>query len=130
MRMRRILLERFPACFKPFLEVKAPLKIGIRQDLVAAAPDLDPYAIRLAVRDYCYGRTYHQAAMVAGAQRIGVHGEPAGEVKPEHAANHAFHFQRISANKAREAAKHAAKKAAKHAQHAKRLAAGEGAIAT
>lgn len=101
MQMRRELLKRFPNAFKPFAELKAPFKVGIVEDIQAAAADLEPHLIRLAVRDYASGRTYHQAAMVPGAARLDMNGVPAGEVTPDQAQYHARRFTRISARNAK-----------------------------
>lgn len=101
MQMRVVLLKRFPEAFKPFGEPKTPFKVGIFEDVQAAAPELDPALVHDAIRDYASGRTYHQAAQEPGAVRIDLEGLPAGEVSPEQAGFHARHFERISARNAK-----------------------------
>lgn len=115
MQTRAVLLKRFPLAFKPFGDLKAPFKIGIRDDVAAAAPELPPYLIDAAIRDYASGRTYHQVAAVAGTPRIDLAGQPVGEVTADQAGFHARHFARISANKERRRAQHEAREAAKAA---------------
>lgn len=96
MQMRTVLLRRFPHVFRPFNELKTPFKIGIVEDIKAAAPELELHVIRWAVRDYVMGRTYHQVAMVPGTMRLDLNGEPAGEVTKSQAGFHARHFHRIT----------------------------------
>jgi ProQ/FINO family len=76
---RQELSSRFPACFQPHGTSKQPLKIGIKHDVLAAAPDLDPRAVVLAFKDYCTGESYLTACIV-GANRIDLAGAPAGTV--------------------------------------------------
>lgn len=97
--MRKVLQDRFPLAFLPFGAPKAPLKVGIVED-IANSTDLHRYTVRLAVRDYARGRTYHQAAAVAGAVRIDLSGQPVGEVTALEAAFHARHLERITAQRA------------------------------
>jgi ProP effector len=79
--IRVALASRFPLCFKPFGAVKVPLAIGIDRAVITACPDLDSNDVANAVNDYCNGRSYLQA-VVAGAVRINLAGEPAGVVRP------------------------------------------------
>ncbi|GAB4071708.1 ProQ/FinO family protein [Ancylobacter sonchi] len=84
--VRDILAERFPRCFMPKGEPKLPLKIGIYNDIKAAAPDIGGRRLFLALRDYTTGGTY-LAAMREGADRIGLDGWPDGKVSAEQAAD-------------------------------------------
>lgn len=84
---RAKLAARFPKCFADFMHPKRPLKIGIYNDLLAKAPDLGPWSLQLAIRDYVNGKTY-LAACVEGAPRIDLNGDEAGFVS-NHAAAHA-----------------------------------------
>jgi len=90
---RRALAKAFPACFnRPKSKApKRPLKIGIAADAVARGvmgedgQPLTTKRIERAVTDYCTGTKY-EAALVAGAVRIDLDGNPAGTVLPAHAA--------------------------------------------
>lgn len=52
------MVERFPRCFVPDGQAKRPLKIGIRDDLFAACPDLTKLQIHLFLRCYTRGDRY------------------------------------------------------------------------
>jgi ProP effector len=90
--IRRQLIRRFPAAFKDYKSPKLPLKVGIRADLLIAAPDLDPellgsaIAQYISIAQYIYspGGNYHQA-LTEGAVRVGLDGSPAGYVTAEEA---------------------------------------------
>jgi sRNA-binding protein len=69
-----VLAEFFPC----FLDVRRPLKIGIRADLVAQAPVTEAEALRR----YCNTRSY-LCAMVAGEDRVDLDGKPVGVVTAE-----------------------------------------------
>jgi sRNA-binding protein len=81
---RRILVERFPACFMPKRDEKKPLAIGIIHQVFAAAPDMSRRSIRLAVHDYCNGLKYWRNC-VEGAARVNLDGSPSGTVTAEQA---------------------------------------------
>ncbi|WP_052710274.1 ProQ/FINO family protein [Azospirillum thiophilum] len=91
---RRALAVAFPACFNPpkSKAPKRPLKIGITADIVArgvTGEDGQPLSrkrIERAVRDYCLGTKY-DAALIPGAIRIDLDGNPAGSVSASHAAS-------------------------------------------
>lgn len=91
---RRALARAFPACFNPQKSKapKRPLKVGITADLIARGvtgedgQSLSRSRIERAVRDYCLGTKY-RAALVSGAVRIDLDGNPAGTVTPDHAAS-------------------------------------------
>ncbi|MBY6265532.1 hypothetical protein EI613_26955 [Azospirillum sp. 412522] len=90
---RRALAAAFPACFnQPKSRApKRPLKVGITADLIArgiTGEDGQPLShkrIERAVRDYCLGTKY-DAALIPGAVRIDLDGNPAGSVSVSHAA--------------------------------------------
>ncbi len=75
------LTERYPLCFDPALP--KPLKIGIRQDLIDAGHE--PQAVHLALCRYTRLRAY-QRTLIAGAVRVDLQGQPAGEVTAGEAA--------------------------------------------
>lgn len=81
---RRILAERFPKAFMPTGAVKIPLKVGVKEDILAASPDLTRGQVTKALRDYCRGEKYLRA-MVVGARRIGLDGADAGFVSSDEA---------------------------------------------
>jgi ProP effector len=76
----RILIEQFPDCFG--WNDHRPLKIGIHKDLVARG--VDRRAMRLGLSRYCGHIGYHHA-LVEGATRIDLDGQPAGIVTPQEA---------------------------------------------
>jgi sRNA-binding protein len=76
------LIALYPDCFD--LNKPRPLKIGIRQDLLATGHDLK--TLRCVIGAYCRRRAYLKA-MVAGAIRIDLQGQPAGEVTESDAAD-------------------------------------------
>jgi len=76
----RILMERFPNCFN--WNDHRPLKIGIHQDLVTRG--IDRQTVRLGLSRYC-GHIGYQNALVEGATRIDLDGQPAGIVTSQEA---------------------------------------------
>lgn len=80
---RKILHERFPACFAGKGKDKRPLAIGIHKQVFEAAPDLSRRSIRLAIRDYVSGYKYLRNVRT-GATRINLDGSLAGAVVSEH----------------------------------------------
>jgi hypothetical protein len=81
-RMRDTLIERWPNCFKGPEQAKLPLKIGIHRDIKAIAPELSTKDLGTAIRYYVADYQYRQA-MVAGAARFDLDGNPAGAVAPD-----------------------------------------------
>jgi hypothetical protein len=81
-RMRDALIERWPNCFKGPEQPKLPLKIGIHRDIKAIAPELSTRDLGTAIRYYVGDYQYRQA-MVAGAVRFDLDGNPAGVVAPD-----------------------------------------------
>jgi ProP effector len=75
-----VLEERWPkACFMPEHRRK-PLKVGIRQDIVAAGfNELKPNVLGHALRIYCCNRRYLER-LRPNAMRIDLNGDPAGYV--------------------------------------------------
>ena len=76
----RILIEQFPDCFD--WNDHRPLKISIHKDLVARG--VDRRAVRLGLSRYCGHIGYHRA-LVEGATRIDLDGQPAAIVTPQEA---------------------------------------------
>jgi ProP effector len=82
-----ILRERFPCAFAPQRQAwRAPLKIKIRDDILAAAPDLDAKSIARAMRFYVLHPAY-QRSLVPGAKRIDLDGKRVGIVTEIEAAH-------------------------------------------
>jgi hypothetical protein len=80
------LRQRFPLAFNGDGDRDPrPLKVGIHRDLRKRAPDLDGALLRQVLKAYCGGPRY-LAALVAGAVRIDLDGEPAGAVTAEEEA--------------------------------------------
>jgi hypothetical protein len=82
MQMRGWLQRTFPKCFQPFGAPKLPLKIGIFHDVKALYTTTLRHDLAAALKDYTSGVTYLRA-MTAGAVRIDLDGNPAGEVTEE-----------------------------------------------
>jgi sRNA-binding protein len=80
-----MLIERFPQCFVLARDRKRPLKIGIHRDLIAAIPEVPPKRLRAALGWYA-GSWAYLKNMTAGAARIDLNGQSAGEVTAEEAA--------------------------------------------
>ena len=89
---RSELCRRFPNAFYPKGFSKRALKIGISDDIRAACPDIKPWALIFAMRDYCSGPSYI-AALAAGGGRVDLSGTEVEPVSAEH-ANYAI--QRFS----------------------------------
>jgi hypothetical protein len=83
MGVRAWLLRTYPKCFQPFGSPKLPLKINIHRDIHARhdcrAFNFD---LRNALVDYAAGATYLRA-MITGAVRVDLDGNPAGDVTEE-----------------------------------------------
>jgi len=78
----RALAERWPRCFSVNEKRRRPLKVGIAEEIRAAGLDID---VKAALAFYAHSATYLKA-LVAGAVRIGLDGEPAGTVTKEQEA--------------------------------------------
>jgi ProP effector len=97
-----MLAARFPHTFvaessKPH----RPLKLGIDRDLVALGV-LDDASAAMVLRHYC-GRLMYRRSIVAGAVRVDLDGQAAGEVAAEHAEHSQRIVTRIEASRATEA---------------------------
>lgn len=77
--VRRRLVELFPNCFAAHGEPKRPLKRGIIHDIYVRHPELNIELVSVALHDYARGRSY-LTAMVTGAIRIDLDGNPIDEV--------------------------------------------------
>jgi ProP effector len=78
------LAELFPAAFSVYEGKRRPLKVGICNEIIAVGT-MEPDELHLALRLYCSSFGY-RCAMRAGASRIDLNGEPAGEVTAADAA--------------------------------------------
>ena len=84
----RTLIEQFPHCFA--WHAHRPLKIGIHKDLEARG--IDARVARLGLHRYCRHIAY-QHALVEGAIRIDLDGQPAGTVTHQEAAYAAKNYE-------------------------------------
>jgi sRNA-binding protein len=80
-----LLAEKFPRTFMLYEQRRVPLKTGIRSEVLAALPDLEPRAIRTALALHAQAPGYLRA-VVRGGPRIGLDGLPAGAVTAAEAA--------------------------------------------
>jgi len=72
----------YPLCFFREHELRRPLKIGIREDIVAQHPELQPSVIVSALQNYTRCVPYW-STLKAGAARIDLDGNVAGQVTLE-----------------------------------------------
>jgi len=79
----RTLAERWPKCFAVEEKRRRPLKVGIAEEIRAAGLDVD---VSAALAYYAHNASYMKA-LLAGAVRIGLDGEPAGTVTAEQEAH-------------------------------------------
>ena len=79
-----LLAERWPACFFVYEQHRRPLKIGIRDDILAALDEIavSKRGLRRAMRSYV-GNEVYCSRLVVGAVRIDLDGQPAGIVTRE-----------------------------------------------
>ena len=70
------LAELYPSCFR---QLRQPLKIGIRNDIVARHPELRPSLIASALKTYTRSLSYLET-LKAGSARIDLEGNPVGTV--------------------------------------------------
>jgi ProP effector len=96
---RAELVRRWPSCFQRAGKRKAPLKIGIMKDLIAAGVP-GSLLLRASISDYTGGLTYLRA-MVEGARRVGLDGQPAGTVTAEDAEGATRQARRVGMVKAK-----------------------------
>jgi ProP effector len=82
-----LLTEQFPTAFAVFEGRRKPLKVGIDHDLVVALVGaVTAKEIAAALRHYC-GNSAYLRACVEGAPRVGLDGQPAGQVSADEAAH-------------------------------------------
>jgi len=82
----KILCAKFPKAFVRYERRRRPLKIGIHRELQAALGDsVDAKLLKKALRAYVIN-SYYRRALVAGAKRIDLDGNPAGVVTTEEAS--------------------------------------------
>ena len=80
-----LLVETWPKCFSIYEARRRPLKIGIHNDIVAALDGAVTSAeLSRALGAYTANAVY-RSRLRAGAVRIGLDGEPAGEVSEDEA---------------------------------------------
>lgn len=77
----RSLQKHFPLAFPKKPASKVPLKIGIHQDLLEQIDQLgvDQVVLRTAIKTWCSGMRYWDC-LLEDAIRVGLNGEPAGQV--------------------------------------------------
>src|SRR5262249_32353320 len=75
----RTLAERWPKTFFPEAKKRKPLKVGIFEDLKAAAPDINRKMLRLALRMYTTSGAY-LFACIKGHKRVDLNGNAVEEV--------------------------------------------------
>ena len=75
----RTLAERWPNTFFPKAKKRKPLKVGIFEDLTAAAPDINRKMLRLALRIYTTTDAYVFACS-KGHKRIDLNGNEVEEI--------------------------------------------------
>lgn len=92
---RARLAEAFPACFAPKARQKLPLAIGIRSEIREKLPTLSVAKLKAALKDYTSGPTYLRN-VTAGADRIGLDGEPSGTVTEEQAEHAAQRLAKLN----------------------------------
>ena len=82
-----LLATLYPLCFFRAHELRRPLKIGTREDIIAQHPELQPGVIESALQIYTRCVPYWSTLKV-GAARIDLDGNIAGEVtlEDQHAA--------------------------------------------
>ena len=104
-----LLAERFPQCFAVNETGRLPLKIGVREDIIAH-DIIPPRQLRLALRAYCRNPVYLQSIR-AGAKRIDLDGNLAGIISAdeEQIARERLFEQGAAAKRAERAAEKAAK---------------------
>lgn len=96
---RQLLSERFPSIIRPQGEPKLPLKVGIAEDILEVAPDLEPAVVKKALKDYTGGPTYHRACLAEDAVRIDLKGEPVQPVDDTQKEHHRFRLRNLGAER-------------------------------
>jgi ProP effector len=81
-----MLAETWPVCFSVYERRRRPLRLGIHRDILTALDGaVTSQELSRALRYYT-GNTWYLRALVAGAARVGLAGNPAGTVSAEEAA--------------------------------------------
>ena len=79
-----ILMQRFPKAFPKDYDAIRPLKLDVRAELIARAPDLDPVLLRRALANHAQRDGYLLALIHGrGDRRYDLDGNPAGSVTSE-----------------------------------------------
>jgi ProP effector len=78
------LAEAYPRCFFVWEQRRRPLKIGIHCDLLAATIAFSPGELNVGLK-YYVGALGYLEAVLDGAERIDLNGDPAGSVTAEQA---------------------------------------------
>ncbi|MEK8121585.1 ProQ/FINO family protein [Methylocystis sp. IM4] len=105
------LVAAFPACFKPHRGAnRPPLKVGIKEDIVARRPDLDTPTLFKALALYVSSFEY-QRSVLAGVPRVDLDGNVVQTVFTTQEKAHAEHRLAILEEKSR-ARKEAGREAA------------------
>lgn len=96
-----LLAEQFPKTFFVFQARRLPLKLGIREDIIAILGDaIEPKMLGQALKYYTHNYAYRLSQKV-GRPRIDLDGEPSGSVSEEDALGAAkcvaFERERIKA---------------------------------
>ena len=84
-----LLAETWPAAFFEYERRRVPIKVGIRDDILAALDGaITPEELGAALRRYTGNRHYLRALAfpAAGAARVDLDGNPCGEITKEQAA--------------------------------------------
>jgi ProP effector len=72
----------YPLCFFREYDLRRPLKVGIREDIIAQHPELQPSAVVSALQNYTRCAPYWSTLKV-GVARIDLDGNVAGQVTLE-----------------------------------------------
>ena len=81
-----LLAGKYPAVFVLLESKRKPLKLGIRDDVIAALPELKPNHVGTALHAYT-GTPGYLMRVVEGAERIGLDGQAVGVVTAGEAAH-------------------------------------------
>jgi ProP effector len=108
------IIQRWPNAFAASRRKMRPLAVGIDKVIIAAAPELDATAVKLALGCYTSNSCYLRV-LKTGAARVGLDGEPQ-DVVTENAAT--FAIVRLNGVLQRQRAKYLASVKAKREQAA------------
>jgi ProP effector len=82
-----LLAEKWPYCFSITETRRRPLKLGIREDVLAALGGAIPAGKVSAALRWYVSSPEHQRRLVHGAWRVDLNGRPAGTVSQEDEAH-------------------------------------------